>query len=105
MADPTLTYRSCERWMELAVWAKDRLAQWQERTLSVEIDGKEYYIQSREGKTAFFREVAQQAKQIGFSITAGNRIQGFRYLMRVLDPEDVLNLYSAAWQINKAEWL
>lgn len=105
MSDPTLTYGTVERWIELSMLAEKLLAEWKEGVRSVEVGGLTYGIESVEGKTAFFREVAKAALNMGMSLRVGNRIKGFRGMMRALDPEDVLHLYGASYRIDREEWL
>lgn len=92
----TLDYGSVEKWMSLAVWAAEEYQHWEKQ--NPEPHHSDYYY------TQFFRKVAVEALNRGFSLRAGDRAYAVGRLLTAIAPQDA-QLLSAYTRIDKELWL
>lgn len=76
MPDATLTYDSCGNWMRLTVFGRNLVLN--------------YYNYGEYSPVGLFREIAEEALRMGFSLRAGNRAtKGIPLLIEAIsDPGD-----------------
>lgn len=110
---PTLTYSSAENWMALAVWAAKHLKLWEtdinKHVLVGEDKEPEWLMPVDEPNLpvcrAFFAEIAEEALERAFSLRAGDRVWGFKRLLKAIDPDDNYKFIVAFDQLDRESWL
>lgn len=91
----TLNYYTCGNWMKLALFAQRTWQEWLDRPQGVDPESDDI--------PSFFREVAQYAFDMGFSLRQGDRVPyGFTELLDALGDERLKHAY---YRLNREDWL
>lgn len=100
----TLDYSSVKNWMSLSAWVVGVYKNWPDY-VSADVE-EDPDLATDDGKRVFFNTIAKEALERGFSLRAGNRIDGFAHLLQVLD-EDFGDdhLVKAYYRIDRESWL